>query len=112
MADPTEILSRYADEILEKEKRRIEEAIRAATDRVIAQIAVVPEAAADDPLLTRKEAMEEFEIPYWKIRDMQSDGRIPVFRSGKQMVSRKSDIEQYLREAGWIVEEAEEAVAE
>jgi len=96
MADPAEVLARYAEEVLERERQRIDEAIRAAADRVIAQMAVVPEMSADDPLLTRQQAMEEFEIPYWKIRDLQSDGRVPSFRSGKQIVSRRSDIARVL----------------
>lgn len=96
MADPTEQLARYAEEAMERERRRIDEAVRAAADKVIAQIALVPDTSEDDPLLTRQEAMEEFEIPYWKIRDMQGDGKIPVFRSGKTMVSRKSDIARAL----------------
>jgi len=96
MADPTEMLSRYAEEVMERERRRIDEAIRAAADKVIAQIAFVPDESEDDPLLNRQQAMEEFEIPYWKIRDLQGDGKIPTFRKGKQMMSRRSDIARAL----------------
>ena len=96
MADPTEMLSRYAEEAMERERRRIDEAIRSAADKVIAQIAFVPEETADDPLLNRQQAMEEFEIPYWKIRDLQTDGRIPAFRQGKHILSRRSDIARVL----------------
>lgn len=98
MQDPDELLTLYAQEALEREQKRIDEAIKAAADRVIARLAP-PEDDENDPLLDRKEAMEEFQVPYWKIRDLQLTGRIPTFRRGKRMVARRSDIEQALREA-------------
>jgi hypothetical protein len=50
----------------------------------------------EDPWLTREQAMEEFQVPYWKVRDVELKGQFPVIRRGKTMVARRSDLAQYL----------------
>ncbi len=56
----TEKLQEYAEEVLAEEQARIAQAIREAADRIIKTY--TNEADADDPLLDREEAAEEFSV--------------------------------------------------
>jgi hypothetical protein len=90
-------LEELFEEAIAAEKARIEALVRETADRVLAARLEQPSLDdPDDPWLTREEAMEEFEVPYWKVRDLEVSGKVPVRRSGRNIVARRSDLAAHL----------------
>lgn len=89
-------LETLLEEELEKAKTHIQEMVREAADRVLATRLDLDLDDPEDPWLTREQAMEEFQVPYWKVRDLELKGQFPVIRRGKTMVARRSDLARYL----------------
>lgn len=89
-------LEALLEEELEKAKAHIQGMVREAADRVLANRLDLDLDDPADPWLTREQAMEEFQVPYWKVRDLELKGEFPVVRRGKTMVARRSDLARYL----------------
>lgn len=89
-------LTRLIDEAIEKERSRIEQQIHEAANRILADrlaaLGVESEAASGE-WLDREEIIEQYGIPYWKIRDAQVSGQLYSVRRGRKVLSKREDID-------------------
>lgn len=93
-----ERIAQMVEQALEKTMKDIRARIQDAADHVLEQR--LAELGYDDDYIDRYEAAQEFNIPVWKVRDLQLSGKAGnILRRGKHaLVSRKA-LAEALRKA-------------
>lgn len=89
-------LTRLIDEAIEKERSRIEQQIHEAANRILTERLAalgVESEVANGEWLDREEIMEQYDLPYWKIRDAQVSGQLYSVRRGRKVLSKREDVD-------------------
>lgn len=91
-------LTRLIDEAIDRERERIEKQIHEAADRILAErLAALNATPADTTAggewLDREQIQEQYDVPYWKVRDAQISGNLYSVRRGRKVLSKREDVD-------------------